>query len=204
MVSCKVVDFKNKEVGAVELPADLFEMAVDKAFLSNYIYKLRLANHVPTNKTKVISEVSGTTAKPYKQKGTGNARQGSKRSPQMRGGACIFGPRGESYAVKINKKESILARKMSLAAVVQKQAFSVIDACKVADHKTSTTLSHTNSFAKDKNILIIHDGEAVRENILGARNLHKVLYTESSKLTVYDLSWADTVLITKKAAANLF
>jgi len=175
---------------------------IDDHFLSMAIARMKKYHHIPTNKTKVISEISGTTAKPYRQKGTGNARQGTKRGAQHRGGASMFGPRGLKRKIVIPKKEVILAKKMLISIAIRDNKIFLVSDCSIPDHKTKSSISCLKNFSGPR-FLIIHDNEIEKNNILSSRNIPSMKYVSVKNFTVYDLLSADSLIITKKSFQNL-
>src|ERR1700751_2253200 len=131
-----VTNFDNKTVGDIDLPEAIFGLPVRKDILARMVNYQLNKRRAGTHKTKGISDISGTTKKPYKQKGTGQARQGSLRSPQFRGGAVIFGPVARSHATDLPKKVRRLALKTALSAKQAEGKLVVIDAAKLDAAKT--------------------------------------------------------------------
>lgn len=187
---------KNGDV--VELNQQVFDIAYDDGFMSMYFARMKKANYVPTNKTKNISEISGTTKKPYKQKHTGNARQGSTRSAQMRGGAIAFGPRGVKCFIKIPKGEATLAKAMLLSQLLREKKLFVIDEANFTSNKTKLAKKVLSNFA-DKNVVIINSGDTTANSLLAVRNIKGTKFVSSSMLTACDLFYANAVLIDIKA-----
>ena len=173
-VSVKVYSLKNGEEtgGSVDLNDNVFSIAYDNKFISMYFARMKSASYVPTNKTKNVSEVSGTGKKPFKQKHTGNARQGSMRSAQMRGGGIAFGPRGVCGFVKIPKCEAMLAKSMLLSKALAEGRLFVID---VADFNSCKTKNAKNILSKfnGKNVVILNDG-SVNPNTAIQEDLKKL------------------------------
>jgi len=198
----KVITLENKAAGEIELPADIFGIEVRKDILHRMVEWQRAKRQQGTHKTKTISEISGTTKKPFKQKGTGNARQGSLRSPQMRGGATIFGPVVRSHAVGLNKKFRKLALKMALSSKQKEGALFVIENTQLKDAKTKKIAA---SFAKagwDKPLII--DGTKVDETFAkAARNIKHVDVLPTIGANVYDILRHKQLVLTKDAIAAL-
>ena len=156
--------------------------------------KKRSGNH----KTKGISEISGTTRKPFKQKGTGSARQGSRRSPQMRGGAVIFGPQVRSHAHKLPKKIRSLALKMALSNKLKEGKLKVISDFKISKPKTSFLTSKLAKMEIDSALFI--DGKDVEKNFQHAlRNIPKTDFLPISGINVYDIIRRNFLVISEKA-----
>jgi large subunit ribosomal protein L4 len=197
-----VVNLEAKTVGSVELSAEVFGVAVRRDILTrmvNYqLAKRRSGNH----KTKQIWEVSGTTKKPYAQKGTGRARQGSLRSAQFRGGGVIFGPVVRSHAHDLPKKVRALALKTALSAKAAEGKIVVLDSAVTKSFKTKDLAA---SLAKLKltNVLFI-DGQNLDKNFaLASRNLPHVDILPSQGANVYDILRSDTLVLTKDGIAAL-
>ena len=131
----------------VELNKNVFSIPFDNKFISMYFSRMKDAWFTPTNKTKNISEISGSTKKPFKQKHTGNARQGSTRSAQMRGGAIAFGPRGVKGFVKIPKGEAILAKSMLLSKALSDGKLFVVNKANLSSNKTKNAVKVLSNFA---------------------------------------------------------
>lgn len=178
----------------VDLQDAIFAIPYDNSFMSMYFARMKKAGYIPTNKTKNISEVSGTTRKPYKQKHTGNARQGSMRSAQMRGGGIAFGPRGVKANIKIPKGESILAKSMLLSKAIKDNKFFVIQKAQFNSLKTSNAKKVLSNFA-DKNIVIVNDGGVDSNSLLAVRNIKGTKFVSNDMLTVCDLFYANAILI---------
>ena len=202
----KVTDISNKAIGEVEIDdavfADIFGRKVRKDILARAVNWQLAKRRAGTHKTKEIGDISGTTKKPYAQKGTGNARQGSLRSPQFRGGATIFGPVVRSHAHDLPKKVRALALKHALSSKAKSEALVVIDKCELKDGKTKELKSR---FAKlgFGSVLII-DGAGVQEAFArAARNLPAVDVLPVAGINVYDILRHDKLVLTKAAVEAL-
>lgn len=196
----------SKNGNVVELNQQVFDVAYDNAFMSMYFARMKKANYVPTNKTKNISEISGTTKKPFKQKHTGNARQGSTRSAQMRGGAIAFGPRAVKGFIKIPKGEAMLAKSMLLSQFLRDKKLFVIEEANFSSNKTKEAKNILSNFA-DNNILIINSNNTTANSLLAVRNIKGTKFVSSNMLTANDLFYASAVLIDVKTIeeyTNLF
>jgi large subunit ribosomal protein L4 len=197
-----VRNLDNEEVGDIELADDVFGVTVRPDILARVVNwqlaKRRSGNH----KTKGISEISGTTKKPYKQKGTGRARQGSLRSPQFRGGAVIFGPVVRSHAFSLQKKVRRLGLKCALSAKQAEGKLVVIEAATVGEAKTKALRARFATLGW-ASVLII-DGAAVDEGFArAARNLPKVDVLPQQGANVYDILRRDTLVLTRAAVEQL-
>ena len=178
----------------VELQDSVFAVPYDNNFMSMYFARMKSAGYIPTNKTKNISEVSGTTKKPFKQKHTGNARQGSTRSAQMRGGGVAFGPRGVKADIKIPKGEALLAKSMLFSKAIADGKFFIVKEAKFNSLKTSNAKKVLANFS-DKNIIIINDGSVDANSLLAVRNIQNTKFVSNNMLTAKDLFYADAILI---------
>ncbi len=188
----------SKNGDTVELNQQVFGVAYDDAFMSMYFARMKKANYIPTNKTKNISEISGSTKKPFKQKHTGNARQGSTRSAQMRGGGIAFGPRAVKCFIKIPKGEAALAKAMLLSQFLRDKRLFVIDEANFSSNKTKEAKKVLSNFAKN-NVLIINSCNTTANSLLAVRNIKGTKFVSNNMLTACDLFYADAVLIDIKA-----
>jgi large subunit ribosomal protein L4 len=198
----KVITLENKAAGEIELPADIFGLEVRNDILHRMVEWQRAKRQAGTHKTKTISEISGTTKKPFKQKGTGNARQGSLRSPQMRGGATIFGPVVRSHALGLNKKFRKLALKMALSSKQKEGALFIIENTQLKDAKTKKISAAFTKAGWDKPLII--EGTKVDETFAkAARNIKYVDVLPTIGANVYDILRHKQLVLTKDAVAAL-
>ena len=196
-----VRNLDNQEVGDIELADDVFGLPIRRDILARVVNWQLAKRRAGTHKTKGISDISGTTKKPYKQKGTGRARQGSLRSPQFRGGAVIFGPVVRSHAFDLQKKVRRLGLKTALSAKQAEGKLIVIDEAQLGEAKTKALRARLDAFGWDS-VLII-DG-AVNENFArAARNLPKVDVLPQQGANVYDILRRDTLVLTREAVQQL-
>jgi large subunit ribosomal protein L4 len=183
-----VRNLDNEEIGDIELADEVFGLPIRRDILARVVNWQLAKRRAGTHKTKGIGEIRGTTKKPYKQKGTGRARQGSLRSPQFRGGARIFGPVVRSHAFDLQKKVRRLALK--------------IDAAHVGEAKTKALRARLAALGWDS-VLII-DGSVVEENFARAtRNLPRVDVMPQQGANVYDILRRDTLVLTREAVQQL-
>ncbi len=197
-----VKNLDNQEVGDIELSDAVFGVPIRRDILARVVNWQLAKRRAGTHKTKGISEISGTTKKPYKQKGTGRARQGSLRSPQFRGGAVIFGPVVRSHAFDLQKKVRRLGLKTALSAKQAEGKLVVIDAAKVDEAKTKALRGKLDAFGWGS-VLII-DGATVDEGFArAARNLPKVDVLPTQGANVYDILRRDTLVLTRDAVEQL-
>src|SRR5580692_1674104 len=193
-----VRNLDNQEVGDIELAEEVFGLPVRRDILARVVNWQLAKRRAGTHKTKGISDISGTTKKPYKQKGTGRARQGSLRSPQFRGGATIFGPVVRSHEFGLQKKVRKLGLKTALSAKQAEGKLVVIDAATLAEAKTKVLRAQFETLGWGS-VLII-DGEAVDAGFAkAARNLPKVDVLPSVGANVYDILRRDTLVLTRAA-----
>ncbi|MGA8402450.1 MAG: 50S ribosomal protein L4 [Stellaceae bacterium] len=196
-----VRNLDNKEVGDIDLADEVFGLPVRGDILARVVNWQLAKRRAGTHKTKGISDISGTTKKPYKQKGTGRARQGSLRSPQFRGGAVIFGPVVRSHEFGLQKKVRKLGLKTALSAKQAEGKLVVIDAASVAEAKTKALRSQFATLGWES-VLII-DGAVDEGFAKAARNLPKVDVLPSVGANVYDILRRDTLVLTRAAVEQL-
>ena len=196
-----VRNLDNKEVGDIDLADEVFGLPVRGDILARVVNWQLAKRRAGTHKTKGISDISGTTKKPYKQKGTGRARQGSLRSPQFRGGAVIFGPVVRSHEFGLQKKVRKLGLKTALSAKQAEGKLVVIDAASVAEAKTKALRSQFATLGWES-VLII-DGAVDAGFAKAARNLPKVDVLPSVGANVYDILRRDTLVLTRAAVEQL-
>jgi large subunit ribosomal protein L4 len=191
----------NKEVGDIDLADEVFGLPVRGDILARVVNWQLAKRRAGTHKTKGISDISGTTAKPYKQKGTGRARQGSRRSPQFRGGARIFGPVVRSHEFGLQKKIRKLGLKTALSAKQAEGKLVVIDQASLAEAKTKALRARFETLGWDS-VLII-DGAVDEGFAKAARNLPKVDVLPTQGANVYDILRRDTLVLTRAAVEQL-
>jgi large subunit ribosomal protein L4 len=197
-----VRNLDNQEVGDIELADDVFGLPVRGDILARVVNWQLAKRRAGTHKAKGVSEISGTTKKPYKQKGTGRARQGSLRSPQFRGGAVIFGPVVRDHGFGLQKKVRRLGLKTALSAKQAEGKLVVIDAATLGEAKTKALRARFDALGWDS-VLII-DGAAVDQGFArAARNLPKVDVLPQQGANVYDILRRDLLVLTRDAAQQL-
>jgi large subunit ribosomal protein L4 len=197
-----VRNLDNDEVGDIELADEVFGLPVRRDILARVVNWQLAKRRAGTHKTKGISEIQGTTKKPYKQKGTGRARQGSLRSPQFRGGATIFGPVVRSHAFSLQKKVRKLGLKTALSAKQGEGKLVVIDAASIGEAKTKALRARFETLGWDS-VLII-DGPTLDQNFTrAARNLPRVDVLPQQGANVYDILRRDTLVLTREAVQHL-
>ena len=197
-----VRNLDNEEIGELELADEVFGLPIRRDILARVVNWQLAKRRTGTHKTKGISEIRGTTKKPYKQKGTGRARQGSLRSPQFRGGARIFGPVVRSHAFDLQKKVRRLGLKTALSAKQVEGKLVVIDTAHIGEAKTKALRPRLAALGWDS-VLII-DGSVVEENFARAtRNLPRVDVMPQQGANVYDILRRDTLVLTREAVRQL-
>ncbi|MBI2241995.1 MAG: 50S ribosomal protein L4 [Magnetospirillum gryphiswaldense] len=197
----KVISLDNQSVGEIDLSDDVFGLAVRNDLLHRMVSYQLSKRRAGTHKTKGISEISGTTKKPFNQKGGGRARQGSMRSPQFRGGATIFGPVVRSHAYDMPKKVRKLALKVALSAKAAEGKLVVLDKAAAAAPKTKALAAQFKALGWNS-VLVIDN--AVEGNFaLASRNIPHVDVLPELGANVYDILRRDTLVLTKDAVAAL-
>ena len=202
MAHVSVYNMEGSEVGKLDLNDSVFAVDVNE-HLMHMAVVLQLANkRQGTQKAKTRSEVSGGGRKPWRQKGTGHARQGSTRSPQWTGGGVVFAPTPRDYSFKMNKKEKAGAIKSALTTKVNEEKFFVMDSLKFDEIKTKKMVSVLDALKVNK-ALVVLDGEDNDNVEISARNIAGVRTVYSNAINVYDILKYDTIIITKSAVAKL-
>jgi large subunit ribosomal protein L4 len=197
-----VRNLDNQEVGDIELADAVFGLPVRRDILARVVNWQLAKRRAGTHKAKGVSDISGTSKKPYKQKGTGRARQGSLRSPQFRGGAVIFGPVVRSHAFDLQKKVRRLGLKTALSAKQAEGKLIVIDAAKLDEAKTKALRARFDAFGWSS-VLII-DGTTLDEGFArAARNLPRVDVLPQQGANVYDILRRDTLVLTREGVQQL-
>jgi len=199
----KVTSLENKEVGSIELADEVFGLSeVRRDILARMVQWQLAKRRAGTHKTKGISEIQGTTKKPWRQKGTGRARQGSLRSPQFRGGATIFGPVVRSHAFGLQKKVRRLALKNALTAKQKDGKLIVLDKASLADPKTGGLAKQFAALGWTSALII--DGPTLDQNFArAARNLPGIDVLPQQGANVYDILRRDTLVLTRDAVQHL-
>jgi large subunit ribosomal protein L4 len=197
-----VINLDSQSVGQIDLADEIFGVPVRTDILHRMVNWQLARRRSGTHKTKGISEISGTTKKPFAQKGGGRARQGSLRSPQFRGGATIFGPVVRSHAYDLPKKVRKLALRTALSAKAADGKLVVLDAASVDTHKTKELAARFKKLGW-ASVLVV-DGAAINENFArAARNIPHVDVLPQQGANVYDILRRDTLVLTKDAVQAL-
>ncbi len=202
MANVSVLNMEGAAVGTIELNDAVFGTDVNEHLVHLAVVQYLANRRQGTQKAKTRSEVSGGGKKPYRQKGTGHARQGSTRSPQFTGGGIVFAPQPRDYSFKMNKKEKRIALKSALTDSVQNDRVIVLDELKLNEIKTKEMIRILGNIkAADKALIVTAEKDDIV--VKSARNLAKVVTTEASILNVYDIMNAKTVVLTKDAVAKI-
>ncbi|MCI5856800.1 MAG: 50S ribosomal protein L4 [Agathobacter sp.] len=201
MAKVAVYNMEGKEVDSIELNDSIFGVEVNEHLVHMAVLQQLANNRQGTQKAKTRSEVSGGGRKPWKQKGTGHARQGSTRSPQWTGGGVVFAPVPRDYSFKLNKKEKRAALKSVLTSKVADGKFVVVDELKLDEIKTKKFVEVMNNLKVEK-ALVVLDG--MNENVIAsAANVPTVKTAQTNELNVFDALKYDTVVVTKAAVATI-
>ncbi|MBE5873017.1 MAG: 50S ribosomal protein L4 [Lachnospiraceae bacterium] len=201
MANVSVYNMEGKEVGTIELNDAVFGVNVNEHLVHMAVVQQLANNRQGTQKAKTRSEVSGGGRKPWRQKGTGHARQGSTRAPQWTGGGVVFAPVPRDYSFKLNKKEKRAALKSALTSKVQDSKLIVVDELKFDEIKTKNFVNVMNNLKVDKGLVVIAENDA--NVVLSARNVATVDTTLVNTINVYDIMKAKTVVLTKDAVAKI-
>ncbi|MBE5891951.1 MAG: 50S ribosomal protein L4 [Lachnospiraceae bacterium] len=201
MANVVVYNMEGKEVGTIELNDAVFGVEVNEHLVHMAVVQQLANNRQGTQKAKTRSEVSGGGRKPWRQKGTGNARQGSTRSPQWTHGGVVFAPTPRDYSFKLNKKEKRAALKSALTSKVQGSSLVVIDELKFEEIKTKNFVNVMNNLKVQKGLVVIADNDA--NVVMSAKNVADVNTTLVNNINVYDIMKAKTVVLTKDAVAKI-
>ena len=201
MANVSVYNMEGSEVGKLDLNDNVFAVDVNE-HLMHMAVVLQLANkRQGTQKAKTRSEVRGGGRKPWRQKGTGHARQGSIRAPQWTGGGVVFAPTPRDYSFKMNKKEKAGAMKSALTSRVNEEKFVVLDSLKFDEIKTKKMVGVLDALKVNKALLVL-DGD--NDNVaLSARNIAGVRAVSVNAISVYDILKYETVVITKDAVSKI-
>ena len=201
MANVSVYNMEGKEVGALELNDAVFGVEVNE-HLVHLAVVAQLANRRQgTQKAKTRSEVSGGGRKPWRQKGTGHARQGSTRSPQWKGGGIVFAPTPRDYTIRLNKKEKRAALRSALTSRVQDNKFIVVDELKFDEIKTRKFQNVMDNLKVSKALVVLADND--QNTVLSARNIAGVKTSQVGSINVYDILKYNTVVATKAAVASI-
>ena len=201
MANVSVLNMEGKEVGSMELNDAVFGVEINEHLVHQAVVLQLANNRQGTQKAKTRSEVSGGGRKPWRQKGTGHARQGSTRAPQWTGGGVVFAPVPRDYSFKMNKKEKRAALKSVLTSKVQENKFIVLDELKRAEVKTKEMKKVLDNLKVNNALVIIGDDS---ENVaLSARNIAGVQTASVNTINVFDMLKYNTIIATKSSVASI-
>ena len=201
MAKVSVYNMEGKEVDTMELNDSVFGVEVNEHLVHMAVVQQLANNRQGTQKAKTSSEVSGGGRKPWRQKGTGHARQGSTRAPQWTGGGVVFAPTPRDYSFKLNKKEKRAALKSVLTSAVAENKFIVLDELKFDEIKTKNFVQVMNNLKVDKALVVLNEKDANVE--MSARNIPDVKMALTNTINVYDILKYNTVVVTKAAAETI-
>ena len=201
MANVSVYNIEGKEVGTMELNDAVFGVEVNEHLVHMAVVSQLANNRQGTQKAKTRSEVSGGGRKPWRQKGTGHARQGSTRAPQWTGGGVVFAPVPRDYSFKMNKKEKRAALKSALTAKVEEKKFVVVDEIKFDEIKTKNFANILKNLEVSKALVVLEDGND--NAVISAKNIADVKTAAINTINVYDVLKYNTVIATKAAVAKI-
>ena len=197
MAKVSVYNMEGKEVGSMDLSDAIFGVEVNEHLVHMAVVQQLANNRQGTQKAKTRSEVRGGGRKPWRQKGTGHARQGSTRAAQWTGGGVVFAPTPRDYSFKLNKKEKRAALKSALTTRVQESKFIVLDEFKLDEIKTKNFAAVMNNLKVEKALVVLADMDS--NVIASAQNIPTVKTAQTNELNVFDVLKYDTVVVTKAA-----
>ena len=201
MANVAVFNMEGKEVDKIELNDSIFGVEINEHLVHMAVLQQLANKRQGTQKAKTRSEVRGGGRKPWRQKGTGHARQGSTRSPQWTGGGVVFAPTPRDYSFKLNKKEKRAALKSALTSRVVENKFVVVDELKLDEIKTKKFVEVLKNLNVEKALVILNDMD--EKVIASAANIPTVKTTQTNELNVFDVLKYDTVVVTKAAVATI-
>ena len=201
MANVSVYNIEGKEVGSIELNDAVFGVEVNEHLVHMAVVSQLANKRQGTQSAKTRSEVSGGGRKPWRQKGTGHARQGSTRAPQWTGGGIVFAPKPRDYSFKMNKKEKNLALKSVLTSKVAEDKLIVLDSISFDEIKTKKMVAVLNNLKADKALVVLNDND--KNVILSAKNIPDVKTALTNTINVYDILKYDKLIVTKDAVATI-
>lgn len=201
MAKVAVYNMEGKEVDSIELNDSIFGVEINEHLVHMAVLQQLANNRQGTQKAKTRSEVRGGGRKPWRQKGTGHARQGSTRTPQWTGGGVVFAPTPRDYSFKLNKKEKRAALKSALTSRVSENKIIVVDELKLDSIKTKNFVQVMNNLKVEKALVVLNDMDT--NVIASAANIPTVKTTQTGELNVFDVLKYDTVVVTKAAVATI-
>jgi len=201
MAKVSVLNMEGSEVGTIELSDAVFGVEVNEHLVHQAVLSQLANNRQGTQKAKTRSEVSGGGRKPWRQKGTGHARQGSTRSPQWTGGGVVFAPKPRDYSIKLNKKERRLAIKSALTTKVNESKLIVLDSFELDEIKTKKFVAVMNNLKAEKALVVLNEKN---DNVIkSANNVPTVKTALTNTINVYDILKYDTLVLTQDAVATI-
>lgn len=201
MANVTVYNMEGNEVGTMELNDAVFGVEINEHLVHLAVVRQLANKRQGTQKAKTRSEVSGGGRKPWRQKGTGHARQGSTRAPQWTGGGVVFAPTPRDYSIRLNKKEKRAALKSALTSRVNDNKFVVVDELKFEEIKTKNFKNVMNNLNVSKALVVLAEND--QNVVLSARNIPEVRTSLVNTLNVYDILKYNTVVATKAAVASI-
>ena len=201
MATVSVKNMEGSEVGTIELSDAVFGVDVNEHLVHMAVVAQLANKRQGTQKAKTRSEVSGGGRKPWRQKGTGHARQGSTRAPQWTGGGVVFAPVPRDYTIRLNKKEKRLALKSALTSRLQENKLIVVDELKFDEIKTKNFVNVMNNLKADKALVVLNENDA--NVVMSARNIPTVKTALTNTINVYDILKYNTLILTKDAVATI-
>ena len=201
MANVAVYNMEGKEVDKIELNDSIFGVEINEHLVHMAVLQQLANKRQGTQKAKTRSEVRGGGRKPWRQKGTGHARQGSTRSPQWTGGGVVFAPTPRDYSFKLNKKEKRAALKSALTSRVVENKFVVVDELKLDEIKRKKFVEVLKNLNVEKALVVLNDMD--EKVIASAANIPTVKTTQTNELNVFDVLKYDTVVVTKAAVATI-
>ena len=201
MANVSVYNIEGKEVGKIDVSDAVFGVEVNEHLVHMAVVSQLANNRQGTQKAKTRSEVSGGGRKPWRQKGTGHARQGSTRAPQWTGGGVVFAPVPRDYSFKMNKREKRAALKSALTSRVEENKFIVIDEINFEEAKTKNFANILKSLDVSKALVVLEDDNKNAE--LSARNIADIKTAKTNTINVYDILKYNTVITTKAVVAKI-
>ena len=199
----KLVNLSNKNISDIDIPDSIFGISIFPDLIHQYIRYQNAKSRQGSHKVKSRSEVNGRAKKPFAQKGTGNARQGSSKPPHFRGGATSMGPVNRDHSFSLNKKEKVLALKCALSSKAKNEQIIFVDSLDVKNHKTKNLFNDLKKF-KFNSALFIHTEDEKNENFKRASsNIPKLAMLLEKGLNVRDLMTFEKIFIDKKSVENI-
>ncbi|MDE6419902.1 MAG: 50S ribosomal protein L4 [Lachnospiraceae bacterium] len=201
MANVSVYNMEGKEVGKMDLSDAVFGVEINEHLVHMAVVQQLANNRQGTQKAKTRAEVSGGGRKPWRQKGTGHARQGSTRAPQWKGGGVVFAPTPRDYSFKMNKKEKRAALKSALTSKVQDSKLIVLDELTLDEIKSKKIVEIVNNLHAEKALIVLKEKD--EKVMLSARNIPDVETALTNTINVYDVMKAGTVVLTKDAVKTI-